>query len=318
MRESPRLKERRRQHVAEREKRHRATAPRETQCAGAPRRVASAGTPPTSAVCPNRARHRRQLGRRHAHPEEAHRQHVQRLRVRERGERAHAEQTRDRRVDVAADLHDAAPDEHRDEIRDHRAHVRRRGLQHRAEMLEQREHHWQLHEQLQRASDHARPRGDAPRDRTRPRAAPSRCSAAMIARFQTIGAEYERRKRRWLLSTPRHHAESTSSPAPGKENAHECDRELALRARKSRRDEPDEPRRDEHSQHARAATSRPRAARPRRPPRACAASSSPSARSRAYTGMNDAESTPSPKRFCRKFGMRNAALNASAASPSPR
>src|SRR5438309_2498356 len=30
--------------------------------------------------------------------------------------------------------------------------------------------------------------------------------------------------------------------------------------------------------------------------------------------MNDAESAPSPNRFCRKFGMRNAALNASAAS----
>ena len=31
----------------------------------------------------------------------------------------------------------------------------------------------------------------------------------------------------------------------------------------------------------------------------------------AYTGMNDAESTPSPKRFCKKLGMRNAARNAS-------
>jgi hypothetical protein len=32
--------------------------------------------------------------------------------------------------------------------------------------------------------------------------------------------------------------------------------------------------------------------------------------------MNDAERAPSPNRFCRKFGMRNAALNASAASDS--
>ena len=35
------------------------------------------------------------------------------------------------------------------------------------------------------------------------------------------------------------------------------------------------------------------------------------------TGMNDAESTPSPKRFCKKLGMRSAALNASAASEFP-
>src|SRR3990172_10834136 len=30
--------------------------------------------------------------------------------------------------------------------------------------------------------------------------------------------------------------------------------------------------------------------------------------------MNEADRAPSPNRFCRKFGMRNAALNASAAS----
>jgi hypothetical protein len=30
--------------------------------------------------------------------------------------------------------------------------------------------------------------------------------------------------------------------------------------------------------------------------------------------MNEADSAPSPNRFCRKFGMRKAALNASAAS----
>src|SRR5919201_1727541 len=32
-------------------------------------------------------------------------------------------------------------------------------------------------------------------------------------------------------------------------------------------------------------------------------------------GMNDAERTPSPKRFCRTLGIRTAALNASAATP---
>jgi hypothetical protein len=43
---------------------------------------------------------------------------------------------------------------------------------------------------------------------------------------------------------------------------------------------------------------------------------SPRATSEAYTGMNDADNAPSPNRFCRKLGMRNAALKASAASDS--
>jgi hypothetical protein len=42
------------------------------------------------------------------------------------------------------------------------------------------------------------------------------------------------------------------------------------------------------------------------------------ARRLAYTGMNEAERTPSPKRFWRKFGIRKAALKASAASEVPK
>jgi hypothetical protein len=34
--------------------------------------------------------------------------------------------------------------------------------------------------------------------------------------------------------------------------------------------------------------------------------------------MNDAERTPSPNRFCRKFGILNAALKASAAADVPK
>jgi hypothetical protein len=34
--------------------------------------------------------------------------------------------------------------------------------------------------------------------------------------------------------------------------------------------------------------------------------------------MNDAESTPSPSRFWRRFGIRRAALNTSAVAPTPR
>ena len=38
----------------------------------------------------------------------------------------------------------------------------------------------------------------------------------MMAAFHATGAVYESRKRRWLFRTPRHHAESTRSPTPGK------------------------------------------------------------------------------------------------------
>ena len=40
--------------------------------------------------------------------------------------------------------------------------------------------------------------------------------------------------------------------------------------------------------------------------------------SREYTGMNDADSTPSPSRFCIRLGMRSAARKASAEPVSPR
>ena len=49
-----------------------------------------------------------------------------------------------------------------------------------------------------------------------------------------------------------------------------------------------------------------------------ASSSSFRASRPAYTGIKEAESTPSPNRFCRKLGMRNAALKASAASELPK
>ncbi len=70
-----------------------------------------------------------------------------------------------------------------------------------------------------------------------------------------------------------------------------------------------------------AATTRPMAitSSPKMAPASWSASScffSP--RSWAYTGMNEPESTPSPKRFCRKLGMRSAALKTAAASALPR
>jgi len=40
-------------------------------------------------------------------------------------------------------------------------------------------------------------------------------AAAMIAVFQRTGETYDRKNRRWLFNTPRHHADITSSATPG-------------------------------------------------------------------------------------------------------
>jgi hypothetical protein len=45
---------------------------------------------------------------------------------------------------------------------------------------------------------------------------PYQSSAAIIAAFHDTGATYGRKNRRWLLSTPSPHADSTKSAAPGK------------------------------------------------------------------------------------------------------
>ncbi len=42
------------------------------------------------------------------------------------------------------------------------------------------------------------------------------------ARFQSAGAEKERKKRRWLFRTPRHHAARIISPAIGKRMRTSC------------------------------------------------------------------------------------------------
>ncbi len=44
----------------------------------------------------------------------------------------------------------------------------------------------------------------------------------------------------------------------------------------------------------------------------------PSESSLLYTGINELDKDPSPKRFCSRLGIRKAAVNASAAGPRPR
>ena len=109
-------------HVAQREKRHRRRHHEERDPPKA--RVEPA---PDELSCPPAstarvAGHRRQLGRRHRHAEQADGQRVQQLRVGEPGDRAGRQQAGEQRVDVRAHLHDAPAEEHRHEVpRDGRA-----------------------------------------------------------------------------------------------------------------------------------------------------------------------------------------------------
>ena len=101
------------------------TARRRRRSAGVRHRAAPQMRSAPSASALADARHRRQFGGRHRHAEQAHRQQRQRRRVRQRGDRAARQPGGQQRVDVAAELHDAAADEHRHEVPDDRAHVAR-------------------------------------------------------------------------------------------------------------------------------------------------------------------------------------------------
>jgi len=102
------------------------------------------------------------------------------------------------------------------------------------------------------------------------------------------------------------------APRPWEQDPHQRDRQLPSRARKPGHDDVDEQRgrgdaeRDD-DQH-RAPSSPATAPASRR-----ASSVLPAAMSRVYSGSATRQQ-PSPNRFCRKLGIRNAAKNASAAS----
>jgi len=106
---------------------------------------------------------------------------------------------------------------------------------------------------------------------------------------------------RWLFRIPRHHAEQTKQARARKQNPHQADRQLAFDAMKApaqwRRSSTARPARHHH-QHRRGQRQNGATAPATRPD----SSSSPSATRRAYTGMKDAESTPSPNRFAGNSG----------------
>ena len=174
-------------------------------------------------------------------------------------------------------------------------------------------HRRQLHGHLQRAPRHRRPREDdrEPLEVRCGRRTPT--SAPIIARFQTTGAAYDRKNLWWLFRIPRHHAEITSSPAPGNR--------IRTTWTASARFSPSNPGAIRSMSHGAARTpastmietvsdSRPATA----PATRSASSWSPEAWTFAYTGMNDPDRAPSPNRFWRRFGILKPALKASAAS----
>ena len=75
--------------------------------------------------------------------------------------------------------------------------------------------HRQLHDELQRAAGDRSPGEDHRQSAAAACRAPNATSVAIIAAFHITGAAYESRNRRWLFRMPRHHADSTSRPAPG-------------------------------------------------------------------------------------------------------
>ncbi len=146
---------------------------------------------------------------------------------------------------------------------------------------------------------------------------PKTTSVAIIATFQTTGAAYEIRNLWWLFSTPRHHADMTIRPTPGK-------RMRTMRIVRSRV-APVNPGAIKSmrsgvpsTQTSTRALTASAISENTAPATRSASLRSPFATSAAYTGMKDADSAPSPNRLLRKLGMRKPAVNASAAAESPK
>ena len=129
----------------------------------------------------------------------------------------------------------------------------------------------------------------------------------MIAAFQSTGAKYGRKNLRWLFSIPSAHADSTSRPVIGNR--------IRTTAIESSRRCPSNPGVNTLTMNGASgmpmqadgagdASSNANAAPATRP----ASSVRPWPSSAEYAGMNDAESVPSPSKFCSTFGSRNPAL----------
>ena len=193
------------------------------------------------------------------HAEETDRQRVEQLRVGQSGDGAGRQQAGEQRVDVGADLHDAAADEHRHEIADDGPHVlgprSRREAQVAARPAARpgaaRANCSALPTTDPQASSTAS-RGSAARRRTRP-------ACAIIAAFQITGAEVRQQEAVVAVENAEAPRRQHEQAGAREQDAHERDRQLALLAGEARRDDAMRSRRrDDAEQHE----------RPRRPARA--------------------------------------------------
>ena len=139
----------------------------------------------------------------------------------------------------------------------------------------------------------------------------------MIAAFHSTGAKYGRKNLRWLFKMPSAHADSTSTPVIGNR--------IRTTAIRSSRRAPSKPGVNTLTSNGASSTpsneiapatpsSNANAAPATRP----ASAVRPCPSSAEYAGMNDAESVPSPSKFCSRFGSRRPALNTSACRPVPK
>jgi hypothetical protein len=135
--------------------------------------------------------------------------------------------------------------------------------------------------------------------------------------FHSEGAAYDRKKRRCVLRMPRHQAERIRIPDMGNMIC----TSVTVRSRPA----PEKPGATKSvitgartmPMSASAAVSSTRTDAMTELTR-LASAVSPRSIMPAYTGMNEAESVPSPSRLRMTLGMRSAARNASAAAPSPK
>ena len=246
--EAPGLKQRRDDNVAERQKRHRR---RDDEV----RDAAESGVEPQThrlerrRVGARHGRHRRQFRRRHRHAEEAHRERVERRRVLQSRDSARPEEARDERVDVRAELHDAAADEHRQKVPADRAHVLGSGVQRQPHIRRDTKDDGQLHDELQRGADNRSP-GEDQREPRKRRAGAEREERGNHRDVPDNAARVGEQEAPVAVQDAEAPGRHGKEPGAGKQHAHDPDRQLALVAVEPGRDRGDQQRRrhdaDEH------------------------------------------------------------------------
>ena len=195
------------------------------------------------------ARHGRQLRRGDRHAEQADRQGVEQLSVRQAGDGAGRQQARQKSVDVRAHLHDAAADENGKKVASDDAYVLGRHPGRQAQIGGDRQNYRHLHEELQRAADDRSPgkrhgkarqrRARAEHDERRDHRGVPHHAAGVREQEPSVAVQH--------TQAPRGQREQSGAR---KQDADDVDRQLALLAPETRRDDRDEKRRgddaDEH------------------------------------------------------------------------